>query len=750
MLRIHIITQERRSTESVEKQYDEYQPLARLEREGKAKEKTTPARVLVLGGLVPGETKTEEQDTVALSDPKWERSQVAMLNNPYTKAAVTQRKYSRSQLQLPLQTLSGDSSIQQHGTKVLNVGPKNLDKHFNFNSIKRDFVINPKNNGVDEYEDFAFKWTDTEPAPLLDISSSSQDESSTSEQEEDVESTQVLDSGVDSEQTSNSNISVESRTMQPSTDSGREEDRERVEERETPAKPAVRVSAMAKVWEDQLTRREHEIKETTHIHWKTSKPEYLGWNRENLLFRPKPSLAEAEPSDHPVEDDTFESCSSIDDIEADETWEEDHDYPVMDDYIQYADDNEVMTEHTMPKDANEASSSTYSDDIDERAELKFEGGPRVLSLREKFEEMSSKQSSREHPSAALPHTKSLDNLLSEENHDHKSDWQFRSYDEPSSQELNEEQYEDTSSDSESSMADQEHISAIEPSKSYPGFPSNDDEHLDDATWAHKSQDVPIELENGPKVNSLKGMFERKSENPEPPARPSRSVDQQVVEKRRSQSADGDSHNTRTDSYSQADSEGSIATSEDEEEERADSEAELSSSRSSLSEQERESEPEPESDQEPEVNSSAHLLPPESSGRKTSVLELREVFAHPSPSRSTKSVEEPELAHIPEDLREFFRSPSQENFIDEDARREISGMVTQFKEEAQGYQYGQQQDTTVQKVNSTHKLEKMFIPPISFEDLTEEEDSDGIEEAAGGPRRVRRRSMERLRLFESAA
>merc|ERR1712013_171207 len=79
------------------------------------------------------------------------------------------------------------------------------------------------------------------------------------------------------------------------------------------------------------------------------------------------------------------------------------------------------------------------------------------------------------------------------------------------------------------------------------------------------------------------------------------------------------------------------------------------------------------------------LPVHMREKKTSVKELRDKFARGRivewVSRK-KEEDEDELSHIPEDLRQFFRTPSvnQESFIDEKEREEISEMVNRFKED----------------------------------------------------------------------
>ena len=134
-----------------------------------------------------GETKTEEDfaETIALYDPKWERNTVQLAHNPYSKESIVQRKFSKMQFQLPhpSQVDSDAADFGQGGPRRLNVGPKDINKNFNYNNIKKNFVINREGDDKEEYEDFAFRWTD---GPKGKISSSSSMESSEEEEEEEA------------------------------------------------------------------------------------------------------------------------------------------------------------------------------------------------------------------------------------------------------------------------------------------------------------------------------------------------------------------------------------------------------------------------------------------------------------------------------------------------------------------------------------------------------------------------------------
>ena len=134
-----------------------------------------------------GETSTEDDpaNMVALYDPKWERSTVQLEHNPYSKESIVQRKFSKMQFQLTQPTLtdSVERDSSQGGPKRLNVGPKDINKNFNYDNIKKNFVINRDQPGEDreEYEDFAFRWNDRSKSK---ISSSSSMESTSVEEEE--------------------------------------------------------------------------------------------------------------------------------------------------------------------------------------------------------------------------------------------------------------------------------------------------------------------------------------------------------------------------------------------------------------------------------------------------------------------------------------------------------------------------------------------------------------------------------------
>ena len=144
----------------------------------------------------PGETNTEDDldETIALYDPKWERNTVQLAHNPYSKESIVQRKFSKMQFQLPHpgQVDPDDTDLKgQGGPKRLNVGPKDINKNFNYNNIKKNFVINREGaDDKEEYEDFAFKWTDQRTKAK--ISSSSSMESSDEEEEGEEEAFECM------------------------------------------------------------------------------------------------------------------------------------------------------------------------------------------------------------------------------------------------------------------------------------------------------------------------------------------------------------------------------------------------------------------------------------------------------------------------------------------------------------------------------------------------------------------------------
>ena len=141
-----------------------------------------------------GETNTEDDpdETIALYDPKWERNTVQLEHNPYSKESIVQRKLSKMQFQIPHPSLvdsAGDSDRSQGGPKRLNVGPKDINKNFNYSSIKKNFVINREGDEKEEYEDFAFEWTDRQKAK---ISSSTSMESTSEEEDEEEEAFECM------------------------------------------------------------------------------------------------------------------------------------------------------------------------------------------------------------------------------------------------------------------------------------------------------------------------------------------------------------------------------------------------------------------------------------------------------------------------------------------------------------------------------------------------------------------------------
>ena len=130
------------------------------------------------------------------------------------------------------------------------------------------------------------------------------------------------DSGVESEQTSNSNEeSVESQTTANAEEENlcQSSPGETEIVKEEPKLPPVKVNNLAALWEQRLKEKEREVAETTHLTWKSEKPRYLGWNKDNLHFKPKPMMLEPSVTyDSVEEDNTLDDCSSISDTEVDQ------------------------------------------------------------------------------------------------------------------------------------------------------------------------------------------------------------------------------------------------------------------------------------------------------------------------------------------------------------------------------------------------------------------------------------------------
>ena len=154
---------------------------------GESNTDVDPGKLFLEADHLGGETSTEDDpaNMVALYDPKWERNTVQLKHNPYSKESIVQRKFSKMQFQLTQPTLtdSVERDSSQGGPKRLNVGPKDINKNFNYDNIKKNFVINRDQPGEDreEYEDFAFRWNDRSKSK---ISSSSSMESTSEEDEE--------------------------------------------------------------------------------------------------------------------------------------------------------------------------------------------------------------------------------------------------------------------------------------------------------------------------------------------------------------------------------------------------------------------------------------------------------------------------------------------------------------------------------------------------------------------------------------
>ena len=191
------------------------------------------------------------------------------------------------------------------------------------------------------------------------------------------------DSGVESEQTSNSN--EESVGSQPSANAEEENlcQSSLVEPeivKEEPKLPSVKVNNMAALWEQKLKEKEREVAETTHLTWKTEKPRYLGWNKDNLHFKPKPMMLEPAVTYDDVmeEENTLDDCSSISDTEVDRQAESE---------TQFEEELDDGISERLDGTEEEEANSSYETSSSEEETASYHGGPEVGSLRQMFEQL---------------------------------------------------------------------------------------------------------------------------------------------------------------------------------------------------------------------------------------------------------------------------------------------------------------------------------------------------------------------------
>ena len=543
------------------------------------------------------------------------------------------------------------------------------------------------------------------------------------------------DSGVDSEQTSNSTEeSLERQPLpvisdhlgnSPVLPSGGTETFE-----ETKATP-VKVNNLAAFWEERLKEKEREVAERSHLNWKMEKPHYLGWNKENLQFKPKP-LTLDRSSIAEEEDDTLNDCLSLSDTEVGQLSEsetefgEEHDHSMdkqssgtFDDDDEEEEEDEEGEEET----DGQSETSSYSEET-----ASYHGGQEVGSLRQIFEQLlaNNKQealtqhkgvmSSSRYKTASYQGAMTAPELgqvvqeqalpaqrkrISIELQGNRRNNTSSDDDEISSKSENDDgdpeegerdsvaDYEDCVLKNKSRTADAE-----EEARSVGRLPTN---RLLPFLAANRPQDGPHQLEQH--LRQFQGGHYQEDELLSPQYQGenySNSKENDTIEGSR----DPDEYSPYKPLARWHPPENEILQSNDTQ---------------SMDERE-------------EIPRQPQLPPVHMREKKTSVKELRDKFARgrlvEAVSRK-KEEDEDELSHIPEDLRHFFRTPSvnQESFIDEEEREEISEMVNRFKEEEDGVQ--EDGDWRIQKTMSGREFE-------------EEEHTTG---------RMRRPSMERLSLFQ---
>ena len=140
--------------------------------------------------------------------------------------------------------------------------------------------------------------------------------------------------------------------------------------------------------------------ERSHLNWKMEKPHYLGWNKENLQFKPKPLTLDRSSIAEEEEDDTLNDCLSLSDTEVGQLSEsetefgEEHDHNMDKESSGTFDDDdeegEEEDEEGEEETAGQSETSSYSEET-----ASYHGGQEVGSLRQIFEQLlaNNKQSS---------------------------------------------------------------------------------------------------------------------------------------------------------------------------------------------------------------------------------------------------------------------------------------------------------------------------------------------------------------------
>ena len=495
--------------------------------------------------------------------------------------------------------------------------------------------------------------------------------------------------------------------------------------------PKVKVNSMAALWEERLKEKEREVAETTHLTWKTEKPRYLSWNRENLHFKPKPLMSSSATYDDGAEEEnTLDDCSSISDTEVDRQSDIEAEFgEQLDDEI-----NETLdgTEEEEEEKANSSSETSSS----EEESASYQGGPEVGSLRQMFEQLGG-SSSKTNVAQYKEPMGDRNNMYqgastAPELRQVSMQPPVASPRKAVSMELQGRGREDgeiTSDDeTHSETANRGGGSTFEEDTQGKEDTTSEDEEEQDQ-WNERMEDPE---EGVKRIGRLpENLLQPFLSNTHPTQQHHiHHEHHQELELERSHD-----HSAEDEKYSTRQARSSSASSEGEEDLRSSGDHNEyapytplmrwhSSDNDASHRKERE-----DSESEEEDRMVKQQLPSE---RKTSVKELRDKFARGRILETVKrkEEEEEELRHIPEDLRQFFRNTSsskKECFIDEIEQAEISNMVNRFKQEEIGEEHRQAEEATPQVSGGD----------FGFDKIEKEETAE----------RVRRLSMERLSLFK---
>ena len=555
------------------------------------------------------------------------------------------------------------------------------------------------------------------------------------------------DSGVESEQTSNSN--EESVENQPTVNVEEEENLcqsspgETEIVKEEPKLPPVKVNNLAALWEQRLKEKEREVAETTHLTWKSEKPRYLGWNKDNLHFKPKPMMLEPSVTyDSVEEDNTLDDCSSISDTEVD--------HQAMSEAEFEEELGDEISERLDGREEEEANSSCETSSSDEES-ASYHGGPEVGSLRQMFEQLGGSRTRVRGGEAEYkePMGSTGNREIQYQGASTAPELRKVSQQPPvpaprkvvsmELQGIGRDDGETTSEDETySETANADGCTFEDDIQCEDGGEETTTEDEEQGKWDEKMDDDHQQdpEEGARRVGRLPGNRLQPfltSTHPTQQHRPHQEVDLERAQ-----------HNsTEDEKYSMRESRSCSSSSESEEDVRSSGDENeyapytpITHWRPSDNETTHKKEREATGDEEEHSESEERMvkrqqLPGEqASERKTSVKELRDKFARGRILETVKRKEEEEegLSHIPEDLRQFFRNTSvkKDSFIDQAEQAEISSMVDRFKEEGKV------------KVVSENYRKAEETSQACGSDFGEEEPT--VE-------RVRRLSMERLSLFQ---